>query len=81
MMNEKCYRNMKLQAGKPAYMKDVASLHNPITSPMNLHRLIGDGRRLDWEYCSTTSRVERLTASVARLSRVAMLPQDAHYMW
>lgn len=47
---------------------------------MVLRRLIGDVRRLDWEYCSAMSRVERLTASLAGLCRIAVLPQNVHYI-
>jgi hypothetical protein len=43
---------------------------------MALHRLIGDVRRLDWEYCSTMSRAERLTATPNH----AMQPQEAYYI-
>lgn len=65
MMGEKCYRNVKSQAGKPAYMKDGSSVHIPINRRWFRMGLIGDVWRLD-EKCCTTNIARRTPHSECR---------------
>ena len=80
MMGKGCYRNVKSQQASPPIWRMVVLYTFPS---------IDDGSAWDWSamfgawtrnVAPQILRVERLTASVARLCRVAMLPQDIHYL-